>query len=74
MTRDICGSRPGQPKPPPDPDRLEHALTFFVTSAQRRAVLAVLRAHSTDRAAALLTALGIADQAADSAQTGGGRA
>lgn len=64
MQTDHATTGPKQPKPPPNPDRLEHALTFFVTSAQRRAVLARLRTHSDDRVRGLLIALGIAEPAA----------
>lgn len=40
-------------------EELPHALTFFVTAAQRRAVLVRLRALHARRVEALLQALGI---------------
>ncbi|MCL4220142.1 MAG: hypothetical protein KJZ65_02110 [Phycisphaerales bacterium] len=45
--------------PPTLEDHLPHALTFFLTAGQRRAVLQTLRAHHARRAEALLRALGI---------------
>lgn len=62
---------PGAPEAPPDPETLPHALTFFLTRAERAAVLRALRAHARARgglvagkpwrAAALLGALGISN-------------
>ena len=51
-------------KPPPPPDSLPHPLTFFLTAAERRAVLRALRTrHKTRttlaRSRALCLALGI---------------
>lgn len=53
--------RAGLPAPAsPTPEgELPHPLTFFLTAAERRAVLAVLTPHGHRRAAALLRALGI---------------
>lgn len=45
--------------PPTPEDHLPHALTFFLTAGQRRAVLEVLHAHHARRAVGLLRALGI---------------
>lgn len=53
------GTRPPKPAPPPDPESLPQALTFFLTVRQRRAVLAALRRHDPDRARALCRALRI---------------
>lgn len=55
---------PGKAVPPacaaPVPkDELPHALTFFLTHGQRRAVLAVLARYRQPRAVALLYALGL---------------
>lgn len=72
MTTEHPGSKPDRPKPPPNPEYLEQALTFFLTRSERRAVLAALRAHSDDRVCALLMALGIADHAGCGAPGGGG--
>lgn len=46
-----------QPKQARAEGALPHALTFFLTSDQRRAVLRTLNAHHRDRAMALLSAL-----------------
>jgi len=73
MTRNDPRSRPDRPKPPPNPESLEQALTFFLTRRERRAVLEAVRAHGDERVAGLLMALGIADQAG-STGTDGGRA
>jgi hypothetical protein len=54
--------RPDDPPRPvraPPPDALPSSVTFFVTAAQRRALLARLREIHHDRAAALFAALGI---------------
>lgn len=45
--------------PAPHPDRLPDALTFFMTRAQRRAVLARLGVPAHARTPALLDALGL---------------
>ncbi len=47
------------PSPPPDIDALPHPLTIVVSSRDRKRILAALRRINTDRAAALLTALGL---------------
>jgi hypothetical protein len=52
-------AKPPKPAPPPDPAALPHPLTFFLTSAQRRAVLRALRRRHRDRATALLETLRI---------------
>jgi hypothetical protein len=49
------------PAPPPVPERLPASLTFFLTGAQRRAVLERLARIHRDRARALLDALRIDD-------------
>lgn len=49
-----------EPSPPPDPERLPSAVTFFLSAGQRRAVLAALRAIDRDRTRALLRVLGVA--------------
>lgn len=49
---------PGCAAPTPV-EQLPHALTFFLTAGQRRAVLENLRTHHARRAEALLRALGI---------------
>ncbi|GAB4385437.1 MAG: hypothetical protein Kow0022_11310 [Phycisphaerales bacterium] len=55
------GSDAGVPAPaaPTPVGELPHPLTFFLTAAEREAVLAVLARHGDRRAAALLRALGI---------------
>lgn len=52
---------PGVPRlaPAPPAGAAPSSVTFFVTAAQRRAILARLRKVHRDRAAALLAALGI---------------
>jgi hypothetical protein len=45
------------PAKPPEDAEIPHPLTFFVTRAQRRAILAALRAIDVDRSRALRTAL-----------------
>jgi len=53
---------PIQPIPPAQPkpiEQLPHALTFFLTTDERRRVLAELKRHHRDRRAALLKALRI---------------
>ncbi len=47
------------PAPPLHPDHLPDALTFFVTRAQRQAILARLNTPAPNRTQALLTLLGI---------------
>jgi len=47
------------PADPPDADALPQPLTFFLTAAQRRAVLRRLRRRDADRAVALLRTLRI---------------
>ena len=49
----------GPPMPPREPGTQAHPLTFFLTRAQRDAVLRALRARRTTRSRALLAALGI---------------
>lgn len=48
-----------EPSPPPDPERLPSAVTFFLSAGQRRMVLAALRAIDRDRTLALLRMLEI---------------
>lgn len=48
-----------QPRPSGPHDELPHALTFYLTAGQRRAVLAVLRRFKRSRAESLLAALKI---------------
>jgi len=57
--RDPTIQTPAPPKIEDDPEKLPSALTFFVTNAQRRALLRALSAWSNDRTGALLMALGI---------------
>jgi hypothetical protein len=47
------------PKPAEPPSDVPHPLTFFVTRAQRRAILAALKAIHADRTRAILKALAI---------------
>jgi len=47
------------PVPEPTREHLPSALTIFLTANQRRRVTRALRAIHRDRAAALLTALGL---------------
>ncbi|MEZ6242704.1 MAG: hypothetical protein R3B57_06635 [Phycisphaerales bacterium] len=47
------------PRDAGDAGELPHALTFFLTSAQRTAVLRALRRVDEDRARALLRVLGV---------------
>ena len=54
--------------PAPHPDRLPDALTFFLTRAQRRAVLARLGVPAPARTRALLDALGLPDEEPESPQ------
>lgn len=49
--------RIGPPRPAPPPGDLPHALTFFLSHARRRRVLAGLRRLHPDRARALEIAL-----------------
>lgn len=58
-------TRPPAPAAPTPPDLLPDALTFFLTRAQRRAVLARLNVNAPNRTAALLTLLGIPDPPSD---------
>ena len=53
--------KPEPPKIESDVGALPSALTFFVTLAQRRALLKALGAWSPDRTRALLMALGVVD-------------
>ncbi len=53
------GDGPGAARAAPDAGELPHALTFFLSAAQRRAVLAGLKRIDGDRARALLRALKI---------------
>lgn len=46
-----------------------HPVTFFVTRAQRRAILAALRAIDGDRVKALCAALGVGEGVASEACT-----
>lgn len=57
--------RPDHPPPPLAPSRaaLPHGLTFFLTDAQRRAVLRRLARHGPRRERALMLALGLPDPA-----------
>jgi len=55
------GAAPPSPAPAPDPNALPRPLTFFLSGAERKAVLRALRATHTDRRLALLRALSIAD-------------
>lgn len=48
---------PPQPAPPRDVEDMPHAVTFFVTAAQRKALLAKLREIDSDRTSALLQVL-----------------
>lgn len=48
-----------QPRPSEPRDELPHALTFYLTAGQRRAVLAALRPLKRSRAQSLLVALKI---------------
>ena len=57
--KDPTTQTPAPPKIEYDPGELPSALTFFVTYAQRRALLGALSAWSNDRTGALLMALGI---------------
>lgn len=52
---------PPAPEPPPAPGLMPASLTFFLTGAQRRAVLERLARIHRDRARALLGALRIND-------------
>ena len=56
---------PGRPHPMPGAGTLPHALTFFLTVAERRRVLAVLRRVHRDRGVALrrMVRLGMAETA-----------
>lgn len=45
--------------PPPKADDMPHPVTFFLTTTQRKELLASLRSRSRDRAEALLMALNI---------------
>lgn len=54
--------------PAPHPDRLPDALTFFLTRAERRAVLRKLGAPAHARTRALLGALGLLDDEPQRAQ------
>lgn len=58
-TRRDRSDRVPKPREGGDPDALPHALTFFLSAAERRAVLRALRRFERDRARALLRALGI---------------
>ncbi len=58
-------SPPPAPAAPTPPDLLPDALTFFLTRAQRRAVLARLNTNAPNRTAALLALLGIPNQPRD---------
>jgi hypothetical protein len=60
-------SRPvPDPVPQPEPgcphDDLPHALTFYLSAGQRKAVLQVLRRYKHSRGESLLRALGIDDK------------
>lgn len=55
--------RPPGPRIEPGTGQLPSAVTFFLTRAQRRALLKVLKVLGDDRSAALLTALGLDDNA-----------
>lgn len=59
MNKDGGRARVPEPGTPVRSDDLPHALTFFLTKAQRRAVLRALGRHGRDRAVALLRALGL---------------
>lgn len=59
---------PPRPAPPPRPRDLPHPLTFFVTSAQRSRVVKALNVLDRDRTLALMAALGVA---MDEANTSG---
>lgn len=48
-----------EPKASVPHDALPHALTFYLTAGQRRAVLAVVRKYHRTRATGLLRALGV---------------
>jgi len=58
-------TNPPAPAQAPPIDDLPHPLTIFVSSRDRKRILAALRRINTDRAVALLTALGL--QAGDDA-------
>ena len=58
----------GPPTAPPHPDALPHPLTFFLTQAQRAAVLRALRPKRTTRSRALLAALGIGTEPKENRQ------
>jgi len=59
--RGAGGGRAGPPAPAEAPERgvRPATVTFFVTAAERAAVLAALRRRGPDRSAALLAALGV---------------
>ena len=61
MTTDTIHEQPNPPAPvaPPDNDDLPHPLTIFVNQSDRKRIVAALRRIHADRAAALLTALGL---------------
>lgn len=50
---------PPEPAPPPEPDAMPQPVTFFLTAAQRRAVLSALRSVDDDRTTALLRVTGV---------------
>ncbi|PCI10390.1 hypothetical protein COB72_03305 [bacterium] len=50
-----------QPTPEHTTEKLPSALTFFMQTKQRRAVLDALSAFSNDRSQAILIALGLID-------------
>jgi hypothetical protein len=61
MTTKATPRQPHPPTPgaPPPIDDLPHALTFFVSHRDRGRIIGALRRIHTDRATALLTALGL---------------
>ena len=59
MPRTAAIPRVPTPAAPPDAGTVPASITFFLPAAQRRAVLAALKEHHSDRTAALLAALRI---------------